>query len=127
MDVGTLLVRHDPRSVGEVRHRIAADLRGGPFTGDSVDDVLLVASEMVGNAVVHSDDGDLDVGWQVDFDTVTVRVTDRSDQHPHLKHAGTDAPNGRGMAIIAAIAREWGVRPHPQGKQVWACVPMQRI
>jgi putative methionine-R-sulfoxide reductase with GAF domain len=28
--------------------------------------------------------------------------------------------HGRGLLIVAAVAEEWGVQPHPVGKEVWA-------
>lgn len=98
MRVGLLLVRHDPASAAVVRSELAADLQARSLTQESVDDVLLVASELVGNAVVHGHavaNGALDVGWDVEDDVVIVRVND-----------------------------DWGVHRAARGKQVWAPVPV---
>lgn len=125
MDVGLLLVRHDPASAAMVRREIAADLTAQSITPDSVDDVVLVASELVGNAVVHADaddEGNLDVGWQLEDGTVIVRVHDAGVGQPQLKQIDDAATSGRGLAIVAAIAADWGVHPVGRGKQVWARV-----
>jgi serine/threonine-protein kinase RsbW len=123
--MGLLCVRHDAASAAVVREQISVDLEARSVTRDSVEDVLLVATELVGNAVVHSPDvGDLDVAWDVDGATVIVRVHDSSSVEPRRRTAGSDASNGRGLAIVAAIANEWGVNHVAQGKQVWARVPV---
>lgn len=127
ISVGMLLVRHDPASAAVVRNEIAADLTTHSLTQDSVDDVLLVASELVGNAVVHAEpvaDDSLDVGWDVEDGVVTVRVNDGSDEQPRRKDVSASALGGRGLAIVAAIAADWGVQSAAGGKQVWARVPV---
>lgn len=127
MDVGMLLVRHDPSSAALVRREIAADLSTRDITPDSVDDVVLVASELVGNAVVHSsadNDGNLDVAWELEDDIVLVRVNDSGGGQPELRSVGEDATSGRGLAIVAALSSDWGVRRAGRGKQVWARVPV---
>jgi anti-sigma regulatory factor (Ser/Thr protein kinase) len=126
--LGALEVRHDPTSAALVRHSIADDLERRALTPESIADVVLVASELVGNAVLHtgSRSEDLDVRWRLDDDTVTVEVGDASATLPHLQQPGTGAPSGRGLTIVAAVADEWGVRRSDQGKQVWARVPVVR-
>jgi anti-sigma regulatory factor (Ser/Thr protein kinase) len=126
--VGALTVQHDLASAAVVRHSIADDLVGNGVTRDSVDDVVLVASELVGNAVVHTV-GQLDelsVSWEIEPVTVVVRVTDTSPTLPRPSSADPNRPGGRGLAIVAAIASDWGVQRSRQGKQVWARVPVER-
>lgn len=121
--MGALAVRHDPTSAALVRHSIADDLAAESLSADSIADVVLVASELVGNAVRHTaaSADDLGISWEVEDDAVTVRVTDPSDVPPRPRPAN-DYYGGRGLPIIAAIATEWGVRPLPAGKEVWARV-----
>lgn len=122
-----LCVRPEPASAALVRERIAADLTADNVTRDSVADVVLVASELVGNAVVHAAQRqDLDVTWEYENGWVVVRVRDGSDQQPRPRNAAPDAGNGRGLAIVAAVADEWGVHRLARGKQVWARVPIDR-
>lgn len=125
--MGMLLISHDPASAAEVRREVAADLRAQSLTPDSVDDVVLVISELVGNAVTHSDDyGDLDVAWELQDGTVLVRVNDSGMGQPQRKHVDEHAISGRGLAIVAAIAADWGVARAGCGKQVWARVPVHQ-
>jgi two-component sensor histidine kinase len=122
-----LCVRPEPASAALVRERIAADLTADHVTRDSVADVVLVASELVGNAVVHAaQPQDLDVTWEFENGWVVVCVGDGSDQQPRPRNAAPDAGNGRGLAIVAAVAEEWGVHRLARGKQVWARVPVCR-
>jgi two-component sensor histidine kinase len=126
MSVGVLAVRHDPTSAATVRHSIAADLAAQAVPNDCIDDVVLVASELVGNAVLHagpSFDHELDVTWELQPDAVLVQVRDGTTALPHRRPAD-GAPGGRGLAIVAALALDWGVRRLTDGKQVWARVPI---
>jgi anti-sigma regulatory factor (Ser/Thr protein kinase) len=127
--VGTLAVRHDPSSAAVVRRSVADDLAGSGIEEDSIDDVVLVASELVGNAVTHaaaSFDSSLAVSWDVEPDAVVIRVLDGSPELPKQRATKDDEKGGRGLAIVAALAADWGVRCNDRGKQVWARVAISR-
>jgi anti-sigma regulatory factor (Ser/Thr protein kinase) len=127
--VGSLAVRHDRTSAALVRHSIADDLAEIGIESDSIDDVVLVASELVGNAVTHaaaSFDSSLDVSWDVEPGAVVVRVLDGSPELPHQRSTTENESGGRGLAIVAAVSADWGVRRNERGKQVWARVPITR-
>ena len=129
MGVGTLAVRHDPTSAALVRHSIADDLAGNGIDSDSIDDVVLVASELVGNAVTHASAGferGLDVTWDVERDAVVIRVLDGSPDLPRQRSTDATATSGRGLTIVAALADDWGVRRNEHGKQVWARIAISR-
>ena len=129
MGLGMLAVRHDPASAALVRHSIADDLATRAVAPDSIDDVVLVASELVGNAVMHAAaryDQDLDVTWDVESDTVVVQVLDGSVDLPRRRSTSDTKTGGRGLAIVAALAVDWGVRRNERGKQVWARIPITR-
>lgn len=122
-----LRVRHDAASASVVRRAITDDLSGHDISRESCDDVVLVASELVGNAVTHVDDrGDLDVEWDYDGDAIVLSVRDASVDRPELRHAEPSATSGRGLAIVAAIAAEWGVTELGDGKRVWARIVVRR-
>ena len=126
--MGLLCVHHDASSAAVVRQHISDDLCARSITEDSVADVLLVATELVGNAIVHSAAvGDLDVAWDVDDGTVIVRVHDTSPEDPLPRTANGTATSGRGLTIVAALADEWGVHHAAHGKQVWARVPVSHL
>jgi serine/threonine-protein kinase RsbW len=127
MSLGALAVRHDATSAALVRHSIADDLADHAITEDSIADVILVASELVGNAVLHTPTGardDLDIRWDVQPDCVVVQVADPSDRLPEPRTTDERQTSGRGLAIVAAIAADWGVTRSAAGKQVWARVPV---
>ena len=84
-----------------------------------VDDVTLVVSELVTNAVVHGA-GDVTLDVVVADDAVRVEVTDREPDLPEPVDNGADAEAGRGLLIVSRLARQWGVRPEGTGKVVWA-------
>jgi anti-sigma regulatory factor (Ser/Thr protein kinase) len=122
-----LAVRHEPASAALVRRAIAADLAEHHVPADVAEGVVLVASELVGNAVVHAGagrDDDLAVTWQVAPGAVTVAVGDASPELPRMRTATDTTAGGRGLHIVAAIADAWGVQPTAHGKRVWARVPV---
>jgi serine/threonine-protein kinase RsbW len=127
--VGALLVRHEPASAAFVRRQLACDLAAYDLAPDAVDDAVLVASELVGNAVRHttaSAVGTLNVTWDVDATGVWVCVGDSSAAPPRARIANAEDTTGRGLTIVDAVSDGWGVTQQAQGKQVWAHVPARR-
>lgn len=90
-------------------------------------DVLLVVSELVTNAVQH---GHPEIVLSVDIDHARVRieVSDGNDELPNVAQAepAVDRPTGRGLLIVAATAADWGVERSPgtPGKSIWAEVTL---
>jgi len=128
VSVASLPVRHDPASAAVVRHELAADLRRLNVAPACIDDVILVASELVSNAVRHGSPvaaRKIDVTWDFESGGVIVRVEDGSERQPQPRRPGARQPDGRGLAIVAAIADSWGVEATPRGKRVWARVTFQ--
>jgi two-component sensor histidine kinase len=124
--VGALLVRHEAASAAFVRHQLASDLGYHNLAPDAIDDVLLVASELLGNAVRHttaSSQGTIGVTWDVDESGVRLCVRDSSDEPPVMRSGDVDEPSGRGLQIVAAVSDAWGVERDEHGKLVWAHVP----
>ena len=123
--MGLLRIRHDTSSAAVVRECLSVELAARAITEDSAADVLLVATELVGNAIVHSRNvGELNVGWDVGDTCVVVRVNDGSADDPCPREVDAEATSGRGLTIVAALSDEWGVDHVAQGKQVWARVPV---
>lgn len=85
----------------------------------SLDTILLLTSEVATNAVLHTD-GMFEVQVEVLADGgVRVSVTDDSTQVPQPRVAPVDATTGRGLTLVDALARAWGVDDHRHGKVVW--------
>lgn len=85
------------------------------------DDLTLVVSEMVTNAVRHAGPP-VAIEIQADLDTVLIAVNDGSPVHPQPRPAGADAEGGRGLLLVDLLSVEHGVRPDPPGKTVWAAL-----
>ncbi|WP_329485493.1 ATP-binding protein [Kitasatospora sp. NBC_01246] len=87
---------------------------------ETVDAVLLTVSELLTNAHIHAhSSAELVLVW--DGRCLHVSVHDGSTAVPEPRSAGTDALNGRGMAIVDALADEWEIRRQQEGKTVIAC------
>ena len=125
--MGALAVNHDPANAAVVRQSIAADLSSRDVSATAIDDIVLVASELVSNAVVHTShdvDDALDVAWEIQPDCVLIKVIDASPDLPRRRSTNETDTRGRGLSIVAALALDWGVRRTANGKQVWARVPL---
>jgi anti-sigma regulatory factor (Ser/Thr protein kinase) len=85
------------------------------------DELALVVSELVTNAVRHAEPP-VRLEIQADDDRVTVAVADGSPGRPVPRDAPDDAEGGRGLPMIDLLAAETGVRPSPPGKTVWAAL-----
>jgi serine/threonine-protein kinase RsbW len=124
--MATLLVAHQPSSTAVVRRALARDLASYP--PEFVDEVVLVASELVGNAIRHSpvdSSGQMRVGWDTSPDGVNLRVTDASPDAPYLRPAGRSDLNGRGLGVVQALSAEWGFERADGGKTVWAYLAVE--
>ncbi|WP_375474755.1 ATP-binding protein [uncultured Jatrophihabitans sp.] len=99
-------------------------LQSTPGVGpDLLDDAQLVVSELVTNAV-QAGCGTLTVEVRRESDGVRIAVTDDARGAPTMGSSATNVPHGRGLLIVATIARSWGVEHRPNGKQVWALLPI---
>ncbi|MFI9365188.1 ATP-binding protein [Kitasatospora sp. NPDC053057] len=91
------------------------------------DAVLLVLSELVTNAVEHSNSAHI-TGWlsrTTDRILLEVRDQGRTSAVPRLHRATPDEDHGRGLALVAGYSQEWGVRLSMDGGcAVWAVVPL---
>ena len=87
------------------------------------DDAGLVVSELVTNAVAAGST-QVEVRLEVHRDHVRLAVGDDADGLPALRAAGPTDPRGRGLAIVAAVSRSWGVERSTLGKHVWALLPV---
>jgi anti-sigma regulatory factor (Ser/Thr protein kinase) len=125
-------VRHAPASAGEVRRRLGADLADAGVSPALIGDATLVVSELVGNAVRYATPlpgGTLQVSWTVDPQCIRLRVSDGGGVSVPVRHdAGPEDVRGRGLAIVAALARDWGVELAQDGGgpmiTVWVDLPV---
>jgi anti-sigma regulatory factor (Ser/Thr protein kinase) len=92
------------------------------------EDVALVASELLGNALRHAGslpDGRLAVEWGVGELGVEISVTDGgSATTPEVVTTAPTSTGGRGLSIVESVTARWGVEHHGVQTTVWAVVPM---
>ena len=84
--------------------------------------VLLVASELVTNAVQHAHTP-LRLEVTAKEHTLTVAVTDGlPDDNTHMKKTSSTShrENGRGLVLIDALCESWGITRGESSKSVWA-------
>ncbi|MEU9234647.1 ATP-binding protein [Streptomyces subrutilus] len=102
------------------------DIWGIPYGCALSDDVGLVVGELAANAVLHGrlPGRDFELRLEYGGGCVRVMVSDgRSEKEPPDAPAPVDpwsAEDGRGLLLVAAVAREWGVAARGPGKTVWA-------
>jgi anti-sigma regulatory factor (Ser/Thr protein kinase) len=120
---GEIGLAGDPTSAREARAFVRMAL-GDRVSADVLQDVLLVASEVVTNAIRHARTP-LTVNLEIHSDTVRVVVTDGAVPFGNrVTGVDDDAESGRGMGIVAAICSAWGMGDTPIGKSIWAEIPI---
>ncbi|MGW3990493.1 SpoIIE family protein phosphatase [Streptomyces sp. NPDC004830] len=140
-DVALLLLRYDgmelrplreswtvwrvPQAVGHARRFARRTLRSWGVTADQ-DAALLVVSELVTNALVHTD-GQVRMDLTLINDRLRIAVADASPRTPvRPRSIGWEATGGRGILLVEALSATWGTLPVSGGKQVWAELPLGR-
>lgn len=86
-----------------------------------VDDVLMIVSELVSNAVRHAGGA---TGFTVrrDAGAVVVEVADASPEHPRSPGTAPDVPGGFGWTLVNRLASRVDVDFGPHGKTITAFV-----
>ncbi|MFE2064867.1 ATP-binding protein [Streptomyces sp. NPDC059467] len=125
-----LEIRPDPAEVGRARRWARSRLAGSGIAADEplAEILILLVSELVTNAVVHTgrpavlrlslpgtdrrDDAEESV-------TVRLEVADTSNRAPVPRCADGDATGGRGLALVDGLADRWGWSPEGAGKRIW--------
>jgi anti-sigma regulatory factor (Ser/Thr protein kinase) len=124
----TFTVEPDPESVTAARHFAVATLRAWGLTA-VCDDVGLVASELVTNALRHSLPAcpDERAGATIRLRLLRAApyllcgVVDSGTAVPLRRDPDYIAESGRGLHIVESFSTRWGwTRLEPTGKLVWA-------
>lgn len=90
------------------------------------DAVTLIMSELVTNAVVHTQrsSGAIEVMIDCSDDKIHIEVEDDDPEPPELRPTQVDLPGGRGLAIVEGLTSAWGWSPvSGNGKRTWCDVP----
>ncbi|MEV8022753.1 ATP-binding protein [Streptomyces sp. NPDC086554] len=128
-----LEVRPDPAEVGRARRWARSRLAGSGIGVDEplAETLILLISELVTNAVVHTgcpavlrmvlpDTPDVaEEAAGQGAGTVRVEVADASARPPRPRHADGEETNGRGLELVDGLADRWGWQPEGAGKSIW--------
>ena len=94
---------------------------------DHIDAATLVVSELVTNAVRHAGT-DLEVRFAACRPVLRVAVRDHAPGGLRLRPADPGGSSGRGLLLVEALARSWGVLPEGEaGKVVWAVLDPRQL
>jgi serine phosphatase RsbU (regulator of sigma subunit)/anti-sigma regulatory factor (Ser/Thr protein kinase) len=114
----------EPTAVSDARLFVRDTLIswGLPGTDELVADAVLLASELVTNAIVHAGTA-VQLTCRLDGPNVEISVLDRHPARvipdPPGAAAEIDRPRGRGLVLPAALSSSWGVTYAPAAKVIW--------
>lgn len=105
------------------RHWLAWVLEAAGIAQDTIDAAVLAVSELVTNAVVHTDTARILVSAELAEDGIRLVVHD--DAAPldgWQRPSGVLAERGRGLVIVQALAAELTIDRHAAGTSVTAVI-----
>jgi CheY-like chemotaxis protein/anti-sigma regulatory factor (Ser/Thr protein kinase) len=108
----------DMRSASSARRFVEATLHEWGCT-EPLADALLVASELVTNAVLHAETA-CRLTLRLAEGVLRIEVGDHGPGSPELRSQPLSEPGGQGLRIVSALSSAWGIDPDPPGKSVWA-------
>ncbi|MEV5959209.1 SpoIIE family protein phosphatase [Streptomyces sp. NPDC051987] len=135
-DVALLLMRYDgmavrplreswtvwrvPEAARHARRFSRRVLRSWGVRDDGMDAALLVISELVTNALIHTE-GPVRLDLTLVDHRLRIAVADASPRSPVKPTSiGWEATGGRGILLVEAVSSVWGTVPASGGKLVWA-------
>jgi anti-sigma regulatory factor (Ser/Thr protein kinase) len=119
-------VPHADTGARDARRASASALSEWGVRGNIASDVALIISELVTNALRH---GNAPIQLRlrhekVDHQRIVVDVADGGLLQPNLREMDPASPTGRGLHLVSALSRAWGVRPTGNGKSVWCVIDL---
>ena len=115
----SLTLAPDAPAAARARQALTPLLHAWHLADPVRDDVLLVVTELVTNAVRHAGGPrPLELSVACSDDEVVVCVRDAGTGVPLPRRAAADAETGRGLALIEAVASRWWVEADRDGKCV---------
>jgi anti-sigma regulatory factor (Ser/Thr protein kinase) len=119
--VATHFVAAEPRAVTLARHFLLSTLTSWKVNDETIDDAVLCLSEVVTNAVLHTDAG-CEVRVVLDRGVLTTAVRDGGSSVVIDPSHVTGDPltvHGRGLQILDACSTRWGSELDTVGMTVW--------
>jgi anti-sigma regulatory factor (Ser/Thr protein kinase) len=110
----------EPAAVGWARQWVLRELNAIYAALDEVTlDVQTVVSELVTNAI-QAKCRRLSLSLNAHHTYVCIATSDDAAGDPVKQQPSPDMPHGRGLLIVDAFSKRWGVEREKQGKTVWA-------
>ncbi|MEV5407296.1 ATP-binding protein [Thermopolyspora sp. NPDC052614] len=121
-----------PRAAAQARRLVHDVLTSVPVSAESVEDVALAVSELVGNAVLHGEPP-IELVLSIDQGGIHAAVVDSGPGSPLMHPTDLEAERGRGMAIVSDLSLgRFGFCRSPYtteqgryGKAVWCTIPTE--
>jgi len=120
--LGRRFLPEDDSAPRLARRFVADALAGLGVEPPATDHAVLLASELVTNALLHGAPPVHIEVLQVSRG-VRISVTDEHPDVPSQRGAGRDDEHGRGLVLVEAFAARWGIDARPPGKAVWFEIP----
>ncbi len=117
----TYSVTADPHAVAAARRFVVSTLAAWGIDGDTVEEATLCLSELVTNAIIHTDAG-CELRVVLDCGVLTTTVRDGgSSVVVDLSSVTVDplAVHGRGLQLVDALSTRWGSELDAVGLTVW--------
>ncbi|WP_457457748.1 ATP-binding protein [Streptomyces sp. TE5632] len=115
-----------PGSPAQARRLTRARLTGWSVSEDTCDTAVLVVSELVTNAIVHTASSHIVCELHDGDDLVRIAVRDEGcgpDQPRANTRRQPEDEHGRGLLLVDAMCHAWGAHEHGPGLLVWAELP----
>jgi anti-sigma regulatory factor (Ser/Thr protein kinase) len=113
-------------SAADARRRTLDWLTRHLIGREPAETAVLIISELVTNAVVHSASSVISCTLRLGGGLLYIEVTDQGagEREPAVREAAADDVSGRGLLLVSALSKAWGVTSaFPRGLTVWAAVP----
>jgi len=115
-----------PAQVAEARNWLTGSLHAAlpsavaePLAADAV----LAVSELATNSL-RAGSAWFTVGFTLEANCLKLGVRDSAGGTPLQRNAQRTDVNGRGLAIVSALATDWGTVSLSDGKEVWVVLPI---
>lgn len=116
-------LRPHPLSVGQARNfctrRLTSVLDNRSDSPAVVADAAVIASELVTNALTAGSTA-IELALGLRADSIYIEVGDDAAGTVQPSNPAPTDPKGRGLMVVAALSRDWGVTATEGSKQVWA-------
>ena len=113
------------RTVTSARHWARRILKGWEVSEERSGDAELLIGELIANAIAHGTPL-VELRLRHTRDALMIEVSDEAPFLPRRLRPSVDDEHGRGLMLVANLAKRWGVRPTPTGKAVWCLLALNQ-